>query len=256
MNIFRRIFFAAVLAGAVAGLAHAAIQQWRVVPLILEAETYENADGGHSHETVEMTTETAAHDESVEHSHGEASTEMADAHEDDAEDWAPQDGFERTLYTILATTLAGIGFALVLGAVAVVANVPLTSQTGFLWGLAGFLSFSMAPAFGLAPELPGMAAADLGARQIWWWGTALATGAGLLVMAKKPEPFAIALGVALILAPHILGAPAPADHHSDVPAYLATGFAAAALTSAMVYWLISGFLLGWFYDRLNKQEAA
>ena len=30
---------------------------------------------------------------------------------------------------------------------------------------------------GLPPELPGMAAADLAPRQLWWWGTAVSTGA-------------------------------------------------------------------------------
>ena len=43
MKLFQRIFFAAVLSGLAAGLAMSAVQQWRVAPLILEAEVYENA---------------------------------------------------------------------------------------------------------------------------------------------------------------------------------------------------------------------
>ncbi len=41
MEMFRRFFFAAVLAGIVAGLFSSALQQWRLVPLILQAEEYE-----------------------------------------------------------------------------------------------------------------------------------------------------------------------------------------------------------------------
>src|SRR5262245_33073681 len=43
MKLIQRIFFAAVLAGLAAGLAMSAVQQWRVAPLILAAEVYENA---------------------------------------------------------------------------------------------------------------------------------------------------------------------------------------------------------------------
>ena len=55
MKLFQRIFFAAVLSGLVAGAGMAALQQWRVAPLILQAELYENAapdPAGHDHDTV------------------------------------------------------------------------------------------------------------------------------------------------------------------------------------------------------------
>src|SRR3954465_9235467 len=44
MKLFQRMFFAVLLAGLISGLGLAAIQQWRVAPLILAAETYEEAD--------------------------------------------------------------------------------------------------------------------------------------------------------------------------------------------------------------------
>ena len=51
MALFQRLFFAVLLAGLISGAAMAALQQWRVVPLILEAETYENAaPAAHTHE--------------------------------------------------------------------------------------------------------------------------------------------------------------------------------------------------------------
>lgn len=243
MELFRRIFFAAVLAGAVAGLVYAGLQQWRVVPLILQAETFET--GGHSHGGEAVHT----HEDGTTHTHDTAV-------EADAEPWAPADGIERGFYTVLATTLASLGFALVIGAVSVLAGIPITLANGVLWGLGGFLAFSLAPAFGLAPELPGMPAADLATRQIWWWGTAIATGVAVLGIAKFRTPGAIAICVLIAAVPHLIGAPAAPGEHSGVPAHLATSYAAAALGTAMVFWLVLGVGFGWANDKFGKGEAA
>src|SRR3546814_4839555 len=56
----------------------------------------------------------------------------------------------------------------------------------------------LAPAYGLAPELPGMPAADLAARQVWWVGTALSTGAACLLLAKTRAGWAFAVVIALV----------------------------------------------------------
>ena len=42
MAPFQRLFFAVLLAGLISGAAMAALQQWRVVPLIVAAEAYED----------------------------------------------------------------------------------------------------------------------------------------------------------------------------------------------------------------------
>jgi cobalt transporter subunit CbtA len=233
MKLFQRIFFAAVLSGLAAGLAMSAVQQWRVVPIILEAETYE---GGAP----------------VEHSHDPG----APVHTHDAEAWAPQDGAERTFYTVLANTLGGIGFAFVLAAVSVLSGIAITARNGVIWGIGGFAALQLAPAIGLPPELPGMAAADLGVRQAWWLGTALATGAGLLVLAKLRNGYGLGIAVVLVLAPHVIGAPAAPHEPSAVPAHLATSFAANALATGALFWLIVGPLLGWLNERFARTGAA
>lgn len=241
--MFRNLFVAAVLAALCAGLVASAIQHFRVTPLILHAETFEG-EGGHSHA-----------EGAPEHSHDAAAATDATAVAATAaepEEWAPQDGFERTAYTVLANLLAAAGFALVIGAVSLFANIPITSANGYLWGIAGFLTFSLAPAFGLAPELPGMPAADLVARQIWWVGTALATGGALLLLAKTRASWAFAVAVALIVAPHLIGAPVSPDEPSAVPAHLATEFAAVTLGTAAVFWVVLGVVFG----RLNDYLAA
>lgn len=240
MKLFQRIFFAAVLAGLAAGLAMSAIQQWKVVPLILQAETFEAAEpAAHTHAAG-----TATHDDA-----------LTPAHQRDEEAWAPQDGFERTAYTVLADVLGAMALALVLVATSVLFNLEITAANGIVWGLCGWIVFQLAPAFGLPPELPGMAAADLGARQLWWWGTALSSAAAFLLIAKWRRPAVFAFATALILAPHIIGAPVPPEEASAVPAHLATAFAASALTASAVFWLLAGPLIGYFNALLLKAEA-
>ncbi|MEQ1770045.1 MAG: CbtA family protein [Devosia sp.] len=236
MKLFPRIFFAAVLAGLVAGLGMSALQQWRVTPLILQAEVYENA----------------APEEGAAHQHDAATP----AHEHDAEAWAPQDGAERISYTVLANVLASIGFALLLAAVSVLAGMEITAASGVLWGLAGFAVFQLAPALGLPPELPGMPAADLFARQVWWWGTALATATAIFGFARFRSWPAVAIGIVLILLPHVIGAPQlVGEHTTGVPANLATEFAAATLFTGAAFWLAVGPLFGWLNERFARSAS-
>lgn len=244
---FRNLFFAALCAAFVAGLAMSAIQYYRVVPLILAAETFEGQAPVAPHEHAEGTPE---------HGH-ETAAPAAEAHAHDEDAWAPADGFERSAYTVLANLLAAAGIALVIGAISVFANLPITLANGALWGLAGFAAVSLAPALGLPPELPGMPAADLGARQIWWWGTAIATGAAALILAKNRSAPAIALAIVLVAAPHVIGAPdLSGEHASAVPAHLANRFAATALATAAIFWVVLGMTFGKVNDLLASRKAA
>src|ERR1700724_1449844 len=117
------------------------------------------------------------------HQHGAAPEQQSAAPE-----WEPAPGIERAGYTVLADVLAGIGFAL-----ALIRALP--------------------PAIGRPPELPGMAAAGLAPRQQWWLLTAAATAGGLgLIIFARPAASRGA-GAALIVLPHLIGAPA-APHAS------------------------------------------
>lgn len=248
--MIRNLFAAALLAALCAGLITAGLQHFRVTPLILHAETFEG-EGGHSHgEDAAATAEHEHAEGTPEHSHDAVAATAAEP-----EEWAPQDGFERTAYTTLATVLAAAGFALVIGAISMFAGVPITFANGFIWGIAGFLTFSLAPAYGLAPELPGMPAADLVARQIWWTGTALATGAACLLLAKTRAGWAFAVAIALVAIPHIVGAPVAPDEPSGVPAHLATEFAAITLGTSLVFWLVLGTVFGKLNDVFATRGA-
>lgn len=234
MRFFQRMFFAAVLAGLVAGAAMAGLQQWRVAPLILEAEVYEDAEAA--------AVAPGDHAAMGEHEHGE--------------DWKPANGVERIGLTVGADVLAALGFGLLLAAASVLTGIEVTARNGVLWGLAGFAVFQLAPAFGLPPELPGMPAADLVARQIWWWGCAIATATAIFGMAKFPSWPAMVVGIVLILLPHVIGAPPQPDDASSVPAHLATSFAASALGVGAAFWMLLGPLYGYLFERFGRTAAA
>ena len=256
--MIRNLFAAALLAALCAGLITAGLQHFRVTPLILHAETFEG-EGGHSHGEAAVAADHEHAAGTPEHSHDAVAATAAEpvaAEAVEVEEWAPQDGFERTAYTTLATVLAAAGFALVIGAVSMFAGVPISFANGFLWGIAGFLTFSLAPAYGLAPELPGMPAADLVARQVWWVGTALATGAACLLLAKTRAGWAFAVAIALVVIPHIIGAPVAPDEPSGVPAHLATEFAAITLGTSLVFWLVLGTVFGKLNDVFATRTAA
>ena len=233
-----RVLVAAIIAGMLAGAGAGAVQIWRVSPLILAAEIYETQqDTGMAHTH-------GAHDGAAgqaKHDHGGSRAE-----------WAPDDGLERSAYTLVSNLLMGVAFALILGAAVMLSGRTITVQNGALWGLAGYLVFTLAPTAGLAPELPGMSAADLTARQTWWWGTAIATAGGIALMVLQERVPLKALGVVLIALPHLIGAPRLQTHDSLVPAALAAEFVANSLAMMALFWIVLGVALGWTMNRARK----
>lgn len=215
-----RVLLAAILAGIVAGLAVSVVQEWRTTPLILEAEKYE----------------TAVRQEPAEDPQA-SQTPAADS-------WAPADGLERTAYTTVFNVLFGVAYALVASATVLLTRLPLTAGNGALWGLAGFAAFILAPSAGLPPELPGMPAADLGARQLWWWWTVAATAGGIGVIALVRHLAWKAAAIAFMALPHLVGAPHPAVQDAVVPAALVNAFAVNSLATSAIFWVVLGVSLG------------
>ena len=249
MNLFRNVVFIAAIAGLVAGVVLACLQAYATVPLILKAEVYEQAGGGHHHDHAA----TAATDTSAMSTAAPAGNAMssaapapAEAAAPAAEDegWAPADGFERFAFSVVANIVTGIGFALILVAVSEFAGGIGNWRQGVFWGLAGFAVFTLAPGLGLPPELPAMPAADLTQRQIWSWATVAATAAGLgLIAFRKSLPLVI-LAVLLIIAPHIVGAPQPDSFETPIPEGLHHQFVVAVTVTNLVFWLVLGAVVG------------
>lgn len=240
MDIFRRYFFAALLAGALSGLVVTVAHQVGSVPIILEAEVFEKAAETHGHPGTPH--ETAIHDAAT-------MERAATEHEHDAKAWEPEDGLERMLYTALADLLTGIGFALLLVGGYALKGDMVDWRKGVFWGLAGFAAFTLAPTLGLPPEVPGTTTAPLLGRQLWWAGTVLATGSGLALFAFGRRPSMAIMAVALIVLPHLIGAPQPEVHSSIAPEALAHRFIVAAMVTSLLFWLSLGASTGYLYRR-------
>jgi cobalt transporter subunit CbtA len=148
-----------------------------------------------------------------------------------------------------------MGFALVLAVGSELAGGVLGWRQGLFWGFAGFAVFTLAPGLGLPPELPAMPAADLAARQIWWIATVVATAAGLWLIVFRRSAFFALLGVALIVAPHMVGAPQPVSHESPVPADLHHRFVVAVTMSNLVFWMLLGAAIGVIRPRFASAPA-
>lgn len=218
---FRALFFAALIAGTVAGAVASVIQAAKMWPLIAAAELLEAAAPPH-------------------HDHGAVESV-----------WSPE-GLLRPALTVLFNIAAGLGFGLMLNALARLWTMrtgrPFTAPDGVLWGAAGFAAFSLAPAFGLPPELPGMAGGELIERQIWWIATGCCTAGGIALLVWSPE-FWRTSGIALIVLPHLIGAPHP-DGHGAIPGEMAAAFASTSLVASAVFWVVLGWVSGWAQQRV------
>jgi len=231
MSTFRAIVFSSIVAGFVVGAIVTVIQQFGTVPLILKAEVFEKAAEHHDREVA-----AAASQGSVAgHSHAE--------HEHAAETWEPREGLERNAYTAAANVMTAIGFALLLAAIFAIRSNGSSSVSwheGLTWGLAGFAVFTLAPGLGLPPELPGVPAAPLLSRQIWWVLAVAATAGGLgLIFFRRSVGGSIA-GLVLIMLPHVIGAPELEHIETNVPTSLSHQFVVAVTLTSLVFWFMLG----------------
>ncbi|SLN59745.1 putative cobalt transporter subunit (CbtA) [Roseovarius litorisediminis] len=223
--MFSRIVTSALLAGFCAGLLAALLQLMFLQPVLLHAELFETGKLVHF------------------------GGQLADAHPDLPGFDLMRDGLSALFWTLLQ-----VGYALILVACMAFAaerGVVIDARRGLLWGLAGFIAVQFAPAFSLPPEVPGAAYVDLTARQVWWWGTAIATAVAMALIAFGTGAGMWGAAVVLLLAPHLIGAPQPEAFAGSVPPELASMFAARALGVGLASWALTGLLGGYFWQREN-----
>jgi cobalt transporter subunit CbtA len=236
--MFRRILLAAVMAGLVAGLAISMVQEFTTTPIILHAEQFETAGATGSAGATGATGATGAPDQT--NAPDTPAAEQA---------WAPRDGIERTAYTALANIVIAVGFGLMLIACFALKGGEIDGRRGVLWGLAGYAVFSLAPALSLPPAAPGSMAAELAVRQQWWLMAAGATALGLWLMIFGKGVHWIVLGIVVLAAPHVIGAPQPERIGANIPPEIAGQFAAASLVTSAIFWAVLGWASGTFYRR-------
>lgn len=226
----KNLFASAVFAGVIAGTIAAALQLYFVIPVLLEGELYEA--GQRVHFVVDGTTQSEA-----------GAPSMAGE-------------FTRHLSTLGFNVVTFSGFALILVALMSMAEglgKSINARTGLLWGLSGFLAFHLAPAAGLPPELPGTVGAEVGARQIWWSITILATAIGIGLIALTEGWKLPVIGAVLILLPHLYGAPHLDTYFGVAPPELAGHFTTISMGVAAVSWTILGCLTGLFWSRFTAE---
>jgi cobalt transporter subunit CbtA len=201
-----------------------AMQRFTTVPLIEKAEAYESA-----------------------------ADKMAGMHEA-GEGWKPADGIERTLFTVLTTILAAIGFAALLFGIIAHKPISLDWKKGALWGLAAFACVNLAPAFGLPPQPPGVPVADIYARQLWWIAAVCSMAIGLWLLLDRRNSVPVRL-IRLLVAilPDAIGAPV-ARGETSIPASLIHQFMLASILTTGVFWIALGTLGELLYQRFGFAE--
>ena len=239
-----RLFTSALFAGLVAGLI-AVLLQWSLMEsLILEGEAYETGAKVHFAGVPGVTDHAHAADETVSHTHPENVVTP--------EEEAPEDLVKRFSLAFFAdfTTFVAWSLLLVAGfATAEKYGQRISVKDGVIWGIAGFAAIHIMPGIGLAPELPGQPAADLQARQLWWAGTALASVAAFAMFAYGRNALWIAIGLALLVVPQLIGAPRLAEFTGVAPPELSGEYVARSYAVSFMTWVVLGLTAGYFWNR-------
>ena len=222
-QMFFRILTTALFAGFIAGVISAVMQIMFLQPILLHAELYETGHLTHF-----------------------GNSSLSGSH------LPPVFDFQRNALSLLFSALIYTGYALILTALfAYASSMELQTDNvrAILFGICGFTTVQLSPAFGLPPELPGVAAAELMPRQIWWFFCVISTGLGFWILAFGGKLIFVAVGIILLLTPHIIGAPQPVMFIGPTPPELASHFASRALTIGLVSWSCLGFLTGYFWRK-------
>ncbi|GAA6175794.1 CbtA family protein [Sulfitobacter pacificus] len=228
--MYSRFIISALFAGAAAGLIAGILQLIFVQPVLLHAELYESGELVHF---------------------GAAAVS---AHPELPGFDAMRDGL-----SLIFTMLTYTGYALIMVALMGLAEdrgAQIDARSGILWGVAGFVAFHFAPGFTLAPEVPGVAAADVSARQIWWFATVVTAGVALWLIAFGRNWAAWGVAAILLMAPHLIGAPEPDVFTGPVPTEIGALFAARAFGVGLAAWVLLGSFAGYFWQREGAHADA
>lgn len=245
--MIRPILTSAMVAGVVAGLLAALLHFAFVQKLILLGEDYESGVAVHF-AGVAPPSVPVAPDEAA----------PAPAAVDEAGAMAmnpggePMSNWARNAWTAVFAGLVYVAFALILVAgfgLARIYGYVVTARDGLVWGIAAYASFQLAPSLGLPPQLPGIPAADLAARQVWWLGTGAATAGALALLAYGRNAGAAVVAMILLAAPHVIGAPMPDGFSGTAPPELAGAFAARVLGVGFAVWALMGWVAGYVWER-------
>jgi cobalt transporter subunit CbtA len=221
VNSFNKLISIILLAGTSAGLLLFTVQHFTTFPLIEKSEVYESA------------------------------ADKMPGMQHEAEGWKPAEGVQRTLFTVLTTVLAAIGFAALLFGIIALKPVSLDWKSGALWGFGAFLCVDLAPAAGLPPLPPGVPVADIYARQLWWLAAVISMAIALWLLLDRRKALPIRLsGLLVAILPDAIGAPV-ATGANPIPVSLIHQFALASILTTGIFWVALGSIGGLLYRRFG-----
>mgnify|MGYP000157644938 FL=1 len=255
--MIRQIFLTALLTGVLAGFVLTSLQSVKVIPLILAAEEFEGGEIATygSHDSSHQETKADHHNGEIVTAHGhENEAEATNGHSHDDEAWGPADGYERLFFTFVANVFLATGWSFLLCAVYM--NVKdINVVKGITAGIVGYLTFFALPSIGLSPELPGTLAAALEHRQAWWIATVLCSAIGFTVLFFSRNRAYQLLAFALVLLPHIIGAPVPDVHGGTAPEVMFNSYVNATFITNGIFWVILGAISVTLFKKFQPQEA-
>ncbi len=237
-----RIFASALFAGLLAGLV-AVLLQWSLMEkLILEGEEYETGAKSHFAGVLKLNED------------GETAEQAAESGDGGEEEGTTR----RFALAFFATFVTWVGWALLMVAGFALTErygVRITMKDALVWGTAGFGAIHVMTGIGLPPELPGQPAAEIELRQMWWITTAATAVIGFALMGYGRKPFHFAAGIALLIAPHLIGAPRLDDYSGMAPPELSGEYVARSYAVAFISWIVLGLAAGYFWNRLQQPPA-
>lgn len=258
------------------------VQRWQAAPLILTAEGYEEQKApitgaiaptsGPTNLPVQTATVHAHSPGTAAHNHPKTAVQPPvqlvnptlepDRSNTTAKVWEPVNGAERIAWTWVANALHAFSMALLVFAVMGVwryrRGTTLTAmQLSGCVAAAGWLSFHLWPTLGLPAEVPGMDAAPLHDRQLWWILAAGSAGVACALVGFAKGAWRWLAAVVLLALPFALGVPHlqvddlagfnPTAH--EALGQLAQKFGWATTWVALSFWSTMGFACGLAFQR-------
>lgn len=245
--MFQRMLTGALFAGAAAGLIAALLHFAFVQQIILQGEQYEAGVLRHFDSAQPAASVSHVQDGGVDQGH-----DLVQGDDHLHASAAAGSEVQRNALTVVFTVLIYVSYGVMLFAgfgLAEALGRKIDAVTGLMWGLTGFAAFQLAPAMGLAPELPGTIAADLTERQVWWWLTVAATAGGIALLAYGRSVWLSVLAIAALALPHVIGAPQVEGYWGAAPPELGATFAARVLGVGLVIWCLLGWIGGHLWSR-------
>lgn len=238
-----RLIWVALGAALLVGSVQTLLLQWRVAPILLTAQAFEDQAAVLAHED--------------------------GGHDAAPPDGAPGGGVARTAWSWVANVLHAFSMALLVCVVMCLwvwrrgaSAHPLL--LGLIVAAAGWLSFHLWPSLGLPAEIAGMDAARLGSRQGWWVLAAASAALACATAAFGRQRWRWLIAIAWLALPYGVGAPALeasplAGFGPDAQwqlGQLGEQFVAVTHWMSVSLWLSLGLSCGWFFRRWLQMPLA